>query len=104
MLLLRLSVKIILCDFKNVLQQVHYVQVVPEVVGRVHALLAGDWDWSGADGKGGASEEARELADLQRSYYAFLNALAQNQLLQSLQVLALPDCSDLTPWGHAPGR
>ncbi len=65
--------------------------MVPEVVGRVHALLAGDWDWSGADGKGGASEEARELADLQRSYYAFLNALAQNQLLQSLQVLPLPD-------------
>ncbi|CAL8470725.1 g10267 [Coccomyxa elongata] len=60
-------------------------KVVPEVVGRVHALLAGDWDWSGADGKGGASEEARELADLQRSYYAFLSALAQNQLLQSLQ-------------------
>jgi hypothetical protein len=62
------------------------VQVVPEVVGRVHALLAGDWDWSGAGGRSSASEEAREQADLQRSYYGFLNALSQNQLLQSLQV------------------
>ncbi len=62
------------------------VQVVPEVVGRVHALLAGDWDWSGAGGRGSASEEAREQADLQRSYYGFLNALCQNQLIRSLQV------------------
>ena len=29
------------------------VQVVPEVVARVHALLPPDWDWNGAGGKPG---------------------------------------------------
>jgi hypothetical protein len=53
----------------------------------VHALLPGDWDWSGAAGRPGAPEEARERAELQRSYYALLAALAANGLLlASLQV------------------
>lgn len=73
-----------MCDYVNFLLWV--TQVVPEVVARVHALLPASWDWSGTDGKLGSSEEARERVELQRSYYGFLNALAQNQLLQALQV------------------
>ncbi|CAK0782799.1 hypothetical protein CVIRNUC_005994 [Coccomyxa viridis] len=60
-------------------------EVVPEMVARVHALLPASYDWSGADGKPGASEDRRERAEVQRSYYAFLNALAQSRLLQCLQ-------------------
>ncbi len=73
------------------------MQVVPEVVVRVHALLPHDWDWSGAaatapsaagtaaaGGGGAASEEAREAGDLQRAYYALLLALVQNQLSPAL--------------------
>ena len=55
------------------------------MVARVHALLPASYDWSGADGKPGASEDRRERAEVQRSYYAFLNALAQSRLLQCLQ-------------------
>ena len=55
------------------------------MVARVHALLPASYDWSGADGKPGASEDRRERAEVQRSYYAFLNALAQSGLLQCLQ-------------------
>ena len=55
------------------------------MVARVHALLPALYDWSGADGKPGASEDRRERAEVQRSYYAFLNALAQSRLLQCLQ-------------------
>lgn len=61
-------------------------QVVPEMVARVHALLPPSYDWSGTDGKPGASEDKREQAEVQRAYYGFLSALAHNQLLQSLQV------------------
>lgn len=65
-------------------------QVVPEVVARVHALLPPGWDWSGVGGRPGAPEEARERAELQRSYYALLAALASSGvLLQSLQVAAM---------------
>ena len=64
------------------------MQVVPEMVSRVHTLLPQSYDWSGADGKPGASEDKRERAEVQRAYYGFLNALAQNQLLQCLQVEA----------------
>ncbi len=56
------------------------------MVSRVHTLLPQSYDWSGADGKPGASEDKRERAEVQRAYYGFLNALAQNQLLQCLQV------------------
>ena len=56
------------------------------MVARVHTLLPQSFDWSGADGKPGASEDKRERAEVQRAYYGFLNALAQNQLLQCLQV------------------
>ncbi len=58
------------------------------MVARVHTLLPQSYDWSGADGKPGASEDKRERAEVQRAYYGFLNALAQNQLLQCLQVEA----------------
>ena len=63
-----------------------HAQVVPEMVSRVHTLLPQSYDWSGGDGKPGASEDKRERAEVQRAYYGFLNALAQNQLLQCLQV------------------
>jgi len=56
------------------------------MVSRVHTLLPPSYDWSGTDGKPGASEDKRERAEVQRSYYGFLNALAQNQLLQCLHV------------------
>ena len=65
-----------------------HAQVVPEMVARVHTLLPQSYDWSGGDGKPGASEDKRERAEVQRAYYGFLNALAQNQLLQCLQVSA----------------
>ncbi len=60
------------------------------MVARVHTLLPQSYDWSGADGKPGASEDKRERAEVQRAYYGFLNALAQSQLLQCLQVSASP--------------
>ena len=59
------------------------------MVARVHALLPPAWDWAGVGGRPGASEEDRERAELQRAYYAFLNALAQNGLLPALQARAL---------------
>lgn len=68
-------------------------QVVPEVVARVHVLLPPAWDWAGVGGRPGAPEEDRELAELQRCYYAFLNALAQNGLLQALQARRDVPCS-----------
>ena len=56
------------------------------MVARVHTLLPQSYDSSGYDAKPGASEDKRERAEVQRAYYGFLNALAQNQLLQCLQV------------------
>ncbi len=56
------------------------------MVARVHALLPAAYDWSGSNGRPGASEDSREQAETQRAYYSFLSALAHNQLLQCLQV------------------
>ena len=71
------------------------------MVSRVHALLPASYDWSGADGKPGASEDRRERAEVQRSYYAFLNALAQSRLLQCLQASQMQSCQAHTPLsGH----
>ena len=66
------------------------VQVMPEVVARVHSLLAEGWDWSkAATGPvAGSSEESREQAELERAYLQLLHVLLHNQLSLSLmQVL-----------------
>lgn len=83
---------------------------VPECVVKVHSFLKSDWDWSGvaampAMGSSpaavarfaarlagpaptGSTEDLRERAELQRSYYVFLNSLANADLGQCLKGLS----------------
>lgn len=74
--------------------------IVPECIGKVHTLLGGDeWDWSGAralpamssspatfsilrNGPApvGSTEDLREKAELQKSYFTFLHSLSASNL------------------------
>jgi hypothetical protein len=69
------------------------VQLLPDVLARVHATLGAGWDWSGTaavpaplpshgvgNGVTVSSEEAREQGEVQRSYYSFLHTLTGNGL------------------------
>ncbi|XP_075265415.1 uncharacterized protein LOC142357760 [Convolutriloba macropyga] len=66
-------------------------------------LLTPSWDWSGRSGTGateqiqansqvqatGSTEDQREKAELQRSYYSMLHALCQNNLASALSRLKM---------------
>ncbi len=69
------------------------LQLLPDVLARVHATLGASWDWSGTaavpaplpshgvgNGVTVSSEEAREQGEVQRSYYSFLHTLTGNGL------------------------
>jgi exportin-T len=88
----------LLCRCKEAVAPICERAVGP-VLELVHGLLPPEWDWSGrtgADADGapahadatGTTEEMRERADLQRSYYALLAALTGQGLTSTLAHLS----------------
>ena len=83
--------------------------IYPDVVKQVHFILSEEWDWSGVKAlpamatspaarlgyfpagpaPAGSTEDLRERGELQRSYYAFLHAVATSGDLAEL-MLGLP--------------
>ena len=67
-------------------------KALPECIECVHKLLSADYDWSGraalpaASSQNGAAggEDARELLDLQRTYYNLLHAMTCHDLAPAL--------------------